>query len=149
MELRVEREVVFPAEPAEVWEALTDPERLEEWFATEAELDPVPGGEGVFRWGDGEERRAVVREAEPEERLVLDWDDGGEVVLELEEVEGGTRVARRRPASDSVTSCFATACRVTGSSAASSVAVAVPRSATEATRARRPGSPSASKTRST
>ncbi|HEX5247063.1 MAG TPA: SRPBCC domain-containing protein [Gaiellaceae bacterium] len=92
MELRVEREVVFPADPAEVWEALTEPERLEEWFATEAELDPVPGGEGVFRWGDGDERRAVVREAEPEERLVLDWDDGGEVVLELEEVEGGTLV---------------------------------------------------------
>ena len=90
MELRVEREVVFPADPGEVWEALTEDERLEEWFATEAELDPVPGGEGVFRWGDGEERRAVVREAEPEERLVLDWEDGGEVVLELEEVEGGT-----------------------------------------------------------
>jgi uncharacterized protein YndB with AHSA1/START domain len=92
MELHVERDVLFPAEPDEVWEALTDPERLEEWFATEVELDPRPGGEGVFRWADGEERRAVVREAEPEERLVLDWDDGGEVVLELEEVEGGTRV---------------------------------------------------------
>lgn len=92
MELRVERDVVFPAGPDEVWEALTDPERLEEWFATEAELDPIPGGEGVFRWGDGEERRAVVREAEPEERLVLDWEDGGDVAIELEEVEGGTRV---------------------------------------------------------
>ena len=92
MELRIERDVVFPAGTDEVWEALTDPERLEEWFATEAELDATPGGEGVFRWGDGEERRAVVREAEPEERLVLDWEDGGEVVLELEEVEGGTRL---------------------------------------------------------
>jgi uncharacterized protein YndB with AHSA1/START domain len=90
--VQVEREVVFPASPAEVWEALTEPERLEEWFATEVELDPRPGGEGVFRWGDGDERHAVVREAEPEERLVLDWDDDGEVVLELEEVEGGTRV---------------------------------------------------------
>ena len=92
MELHVEREVVFPAGPDEVWEALTDSDRLEEWFATEAELDPTPGGEGVFRWGDGEERRAVVREAEPEERLVLDWEDGGEVVIELEEVDGGTRL---------------------------------------------------------
>src|SRR5947199_8982632 len=92
MELRVERDVVFPAEPDEVWEALTDPERLEEWFATEVELDAQPGGEGVFRWADGEERRAVVRVAEPGERLVLDWDDEGAVVLELEEVEGGTRV---------------------------------------------------------
>ena len=99
MELHVERDVVFPAAPDEVWEALTDPDRLEEWFATEAELDPVPGGEGIFRWGDGEERRATVREAEPEERLVLDWDDGGEVVLELEEVEDGTllRVVETSP----------------------------------------------------
>src|SRR5213079_3697042 len=98
--VQIEREVVFPATPAEVWEALTEPERLEEWFATEAELDPRPGGEGVFRWGDGEERRAVVREAEPEERLVLDWDDGGEVVLELEEVDGGTLVRVRETSPD-------------------------------------------------
>lgn len=90
--MQVEREVVFPESPAEVWEALTEPERLEEWFATEAELDPRPGGEGVFRWGDGEERHATVREAREDERLVLDWDDGGAVVLELEEVDGGTRV---------------------------------------------------------
>src|SRR5437879_7803633 len=90
--VQIEREIVFPASPAEVWEALTEPERLEEWFATEVELDPRPGGEGVFRWGDGEERRAVVREAEPEERLALDWEDEGRVVLELEEVDGGTRV---------------------------------------------------------
>ena len=90
--MQIEREVVLPASPDEVWEALTEPERLEEWFATEVELDPRPGGEGVFRWGDGEERRAIVREAEPGERLVLDWDDAGEVVLELEEVDGGTRV---------------------------------------------------------
>ena len=97
--MQIEREIVFPASPAEVWEALTEPERLEEWFATEVELDARPGGTGVFRWGDGEERRAVVREAEPEERLVLDWDDDGEVVLELEEVDGGTRlrVVERTP----------------------------------------------------
>ena len=89
--MQVERDIVFPASPAEVWEALTEPERLEEWFATEAELDARPGGTGFFRWGDGEERRATVREATEDERLVLDWDDGGgEVVLELEEVEDGT-----------------------------------------------------------
>jgi uncharacterized protein YndB with AHSA1/START domain len=90
--VEIERDIVFEATPAEVWEALTDPERLEEWFANEASLDPTPGGEGVFRWGDGDERHAIVREAEPEERLVLDWEDDGQVVLELEEVEGGTRL---------------------------------------------------------
>lgn len=90
--MEVEREIVVPASPAEVWEALTEPERLEEWFATEVELDARPGGEGVFRWGDGDERHAVVEEVLEERRLVLDWDDEGRVVLELEEVEGGTRV---------------------------------------------------------
>jgi uncharacterized protein YndB with AHSA1/START domain len=91
--VQIEREIVFPESPEEVWEALTEPERLEEWFATEVELDARPGGTGVFRWGDGEERRATVREASEDERLVLDWDDdGGEVVLELEEVDGGTRL---------------------------------------------------------
>ena len=98
--MQVEREIVFPESPAELWEALTEPERLEEWFATEVELDPRPGGSGVFRWGDGEERSATVREAVEGERLVLDWeDDGGEVVLELEEVEGGTllRVVESTP----------------------------------------------------
>ena len=98
--MQIEREIVVPAPPDEVWEALTEPERLEEWFATEVELDATPGGEGVFRWGDGEERRAVVREAEPGERLVLDWDDDGEVVLELEEVDGGTLVLVRETSPD-------------------------------------------------
>jgi uncharacterized protein YndB with AHSA1/START domain len=90
--MEVEREIVVPEEVDEVWESLTDPERLEEWFATDVELDARPGGEGVFRWGDGDERHAVVRELEETERLVLDWDDGGSVAIELETTEAGTLV---------------------------------------------------------
>ena len=93
--MEVTREVVFPAPPDEVWSALTEPERLEEWFANDVELDPRPGGSGVFRWDDGDERHATVREAEPAERLVLDWDDAGEVVFTLEEVPEGTRLQVR------------------------------------------------------
>src|SRR3954467_2391525 len=98
--MQVEREIVFPESPAELWEALTEPERLEEWFATEVDLDPRPGGTGVFRWGNGEERRATVREASEEERLVLDWEGGGGgVVLGLEQVDEGTllRVVESTP----------------------------------------------------
>jgi len=93
--LEVTREIVFPSSPDEVWEALTDPEQLEEWFANDVELDPREGGEGIFRWDDGEERRATVVEAAPGERLVLDWDDEGTVELTLEEVEEGTRLLVR------------------------------------------------------
>ena len=93
--MEVTREIVFPAPPDEVWEALTDPEQLEEWFANDVELDAREGGEGVFRWDDGEERHATVVEAAPGERLVLDWDEEGTVVLTLEEVEEGTRLRVR------------------------------------------------------
>jgi uncharacterized protein YndB with AHSA1/START domain len=90
--MEIEREVVFPAAPDEVWEALTEAERLEEWFANDVELDARPGGAGVFRWDDGEERHAVVRELEEERRIVLDWDDDGRTTIELAEVDDGTLV---------------------------------------------------------
>ncbi|MFN2629511.1 MAG: SRPBCC domain-containing protein [Gaiellaceae bacterium] len=90
--MEVSREIVFPVEPDEVWNALTDPDRLEEWFANDVELDPRPGGAGVFRWDNGEERRATVRVAEPGARLVLDWDDEGAVEFTLEQVADGTRL---------------------------------------------------------
>ena len=101
--MEIVREVVFPVPPDEVWEALTEPERLEEWFANDVELDPRPGGGGVFRWDNGEERRAVVEEAEPGERLALEWEDGGEVVFTLEEVEEGTRLTVRETSPDFAT----------------------------------------------
>src|SRR2546429_9993256 len=91
--INVEREIVVPEEPDEVWESLTDPRRLEEWFASDVELDARPGGEGVFRWGDGEERRGVVREVEEDRRLVLDWDDGGPVAIELDPAVDGAPLA--------------------------------------------------------
>ena len=93
--MEVTREIVFPATPDEVWDALTEPDQLEEWFANDVELDPRPGGAGTFRWDDGEERRATVVVAEPGERLVLDWDEEGEVEFTLEEVEEGTRLLVR------------------------------------------------------
>jgi uncharacterized protein YndB with AHSA1/START domain len=93
--VEVTREVVFPVPPDEVWEALTDPEQLEEWFANDVELDVRPGGDGVFRWDDGEERHATVLVVEPGERLVLDWADEGEVEFTLEQIEDGTRLLVR------------------------------------------------------
>jgi uncharacterized protein YndB with AHSA1/START domain len=93
--VEVTREIVFPVSPDELWAALTEPEQLEEWFANDVELDPREGGEGIFRWGDGDERRATVLVAEPGERLVLDWDDAGEVEFTLEEIEEGTRLLVR------------------------------------------------------
>ena len=94
--MEVTREIVLPAAPEEVWEALTDPERLSEWFANDVEFDARPGGRGVFRWDDGETRHATVDELVPGERLGFAWTDGNgaesHVTIALEEAEQGTRL---------------------------------------------------------
>jgi uncharacterized protein YndB with AHSA1/START domain len=92
--VEVRREVVLPAAPEEVWEELTDPERLEEWFANDVELD-LDDGDGVFRWDDGEVRVARIVELEEGRRLGFAWDDGetaSYVGFTLEEVAEGTRL---------------------------------------------------------
>ena len=98
--MEITREILLPAAPQEVWAALTEAERLENWFANDVELDAKPGGQGVFRWDDGEERRAIVEEIEEERRLALRWDDGGEVELLLEEAPDGTRLLVTETAPD-------------------------------------------------
>lgn len=97
--MEVTREIVMPAPPAEVWEALTDPERLEDWFANDVELDAEPGGEGTFTWENGEVRHAQVDEVEPGRRFAFRWSDEGtspddetHVAFTLEEVPEGTRL---------------------------------------------------------
>ena len=72
--MEVTREVVVEAPLEEVWDALTEPERLEEWFSE-----------------DGEKRELVIEEVETRRRVAYTWDDG-QVAIELEEVETGTRV---------------------------------------------------------
>jgi uncharacterized protein YndB with AHSA1/START domain len=100
--MEVEREVLLDAPPEDVWEALTDPERLEEWFANDVDFDVDRGG--VFRWDDGDVRYAVVEEADPERRLAIRWWDpsGGEeseVVFTLVAVPAGTRLVVTETAS--------------------------------------------------
>ena len=94
--MQIEREIELPVPAEEAWEAITESERLEEWFANDVELDLREGGAGVFRWADGEERRAVVEEVVPLERFAFSWDgspDGAStVVIELQELDGATLV---------------------------------------------------------
>jgi uncharacterized protein YndB with AHSA1/START domain len=82
----IRKEIVLPAPRDDVWEALTEPDRLEEWFANEVDLDLRPGGSASFRWSNGEERHATVIEVEPE------WDDEGEVEFTLDDDVDGTRL---------------------------------------------------------
>ena len=91
----VERETLVEATPAEVWEALTDEARLEEWMAPDVELDPIEGGEIAVRDGD-DERRGTVETLDEEERFAFTWSRPGEdesfVEFTLEPLPAGTRV---------------------------------------------------------
>jgi uncharacterized protein YndB with AHSA1/START domain len=91
----VERETLVEASPAEVWEALTDEDRLEEWLAPEVELDPVEGGEIAVRDGD-DERTGTVERVEEGERFAFIWSRPGEgesiVEFTIEALPGGSRV---------------------------------------------------------
>ena len=96
--MEVVREIELEAAPEDVWSALTDEAQLEEWFANEVELDPTPGGRGVFRWDNGEMREAVVESVEEGERIVLRFDDDGVVDLRVVATDGGSLVEVRESA---------------------------------------------------
>ena len=87
--------MVLPAAPDEVWEGLTDPARLEEWFANEVELD-LDEGEGHFRWENGEDGTRWSRRSRRARRLGYTWidEDGRETQVDftIEEVDEGTRI---------------------------------------------------------
>ena len=91
----VERDTLVEASPEEVWEALTDGDRLEEWLAPDVELDPVEGGEIAVRDGE-DERSGTVETVEEDERFAFTWTRPGEgesfVEFTIEALPGGTRV---------------------------------------------------------
>jgi uncharacterized protein YndB with AHSA1/START domain len=69
----VTREVELPASPDEVWEQVAESDQLGAWLDADVELELRPGGSGSFHFGDGEVRRALVRDVEPGRRLAFTW----------------------------------------------------------------------------
>jgi uncharacterized protein YndB with AHSA1/START domain len=94
----VRREIELEAAPADVWDAITRPELLEQWFEAEVELDPRPGGAGRFVEAEGEHRLARVDDVDEGRRLAFTWwpDEGDEPASTVEFIltptQGGTRL---------------------------------------------------------
>jgi uncharacterized protein YndB with AHSA1/START domain len=87
--VRFER--TFAHAPAQVWDAITDPDRLAKWFPTTVEFDELRvGAPIVFRFTNHpiDPMNGSFREVNPPRRLTFTW---GEDVLtfELEERDGG------------------------------------------------------------
>ena len=101
----VERDVVIRAPIELVWRFWTDPQRLVQWMGSVASIDLRPGGDVRIEYGNGAVMLGTVVEAESPGRLVFTWgwEDPAEVVrpggsrveVDLDEVDGGTRLRLR------------------------------------------------------
>jgi uncharacterized protein YndB with AHSA1/START domain len=74
----IERELRIDATPEVVYEVISSPEHLREWWPDGAELDPVPGATGAITFGDPTTPDAMivpltVLEADPPRRFAFRW----------------------------------------------------------------------------
>jgi len=110
-ELAVERTAELAAPADAVWDAITDPELLAEWFGP-LEFDLSPGGSITTSDGGETETIGVVESVDPPHRIgfvwvapgsespssveiVIDDDDRGGSILRTREVRLGTDWERR------------------------------------------------------
>jgi len=81
----IERELHIDASPDVVFEVISSPVHIREWWGAEADLEPGPGATGELVWGDEATARAqvvpiTVVEAEPPRLFSFRWVyPGGEV----------------------------------------------------------------------
>jgi len=101
----IEREVHIAASPATVFEVITSPEHLKEWWPDEAVLEATPGAKGHLVFGDPSTGHAqipqvTVLDAQPSRSFSFRWthpedEDAAEgnsllVTFELTASAGGT-----------------------------------------------------------
>ncbi len=87
--VRFERTFAHPV--AEVWDAITDARRLEQWFPTTVQFAELRAGEPItFRFADDQypAMSGELREVMPPRRLVFTWGDDL-LTFELDESDGG------------------------------------------------------------
>ncbi len=76
----VEASTIIAADAGEVWSALTDPARLEQWWP-DVHLDPRAGGQLTEVWTDHDGSQKTthgeILEVRPQALIVLRWADEG------------------------------------------------------------------------
>ncbi|MFD7644486.1 SRPBCC domain-containing protein [Kitasatospora sp. NPDC059795] len=94
----IEQEIVLPADPEQVWEAIATGPGIESWFMGRNEVDPREGGTAAMDVG-GHREEAVITAYEPGKRFATRTgtaDDGRFMAFEylIEGREGGSTVLR-------------------------------------------------------
>jgi uncharacterized protein YndB with AHSA1/START domain len=68
------RQIHIEASPEVVFEVVSRPEHLREWWSDDASLDPAPGAVGELVWGDRETVAAItVVDVDPPRRFSFRW----------------------------------------------------------------------------
>ncbi len=70
---RIEREIEIAAPPETVWRIVSEPEHLARWFSDEAEVEALPGKQGLLVWHGHESARLVVERVEPPRLFSFRW----------------------------------------------------------------------------
>ncbi len=79
----IEREIYVEAAPEIVFEVVSSPDHLKEWWPDDARYDPVPGSTGELVFGDDKVVAFTVVEAQPPRTFSFRWTHpAGEIAAE-------------------------------------------------------------------
>ena len=70
---KIEREISIQAPIATVWEVITKPEYISQWFGSQAEIDLRPGGKGKLSWGEDLQAPLEIVEVEKPHLFSFLW----------------------------------------------------------------------------
>ncbi|GCE11904.1 SRPBCC domain-containing protein [Tengunoibacter tsumagoiensis] len=70
---KIEREISIQAPIATVWEVITKPEYISQWFGSQVEIDVRQGGKGRLVWGENVEASLEIVAVEKPYRFSFLW----------------------------------------------------------------------------
>jgi uncharacterized protein YndB with AHSA1/START domain len=80
----IERELHIAATPEIVYEVVSRPEHLREWWPDDADLEPAVGATGTVSFGPDNVENLTVVEADPPRRFAFRWVHDADVEAALE-----------------------------------------------------------------
>jgi uncharacterized protein YndB with AHSA1/START domain len=69
----VEKEILIEAPVDVVWQLVTEPDHIRQWFADQAEIDLRVGGHGSFGFQSGDSYQLQVETIDPPRRFAFRW----------------------------------------------------------------------------